>query len=1598
MIGTTGAATSASAVVDRVVAAISSDLPDDRRALIELFVRMYLRRLPEVDLPEITPEQFLAEIHDLLRFVEERPVTDCAVRVFRPQGESNGYTTKGTVVQVIADDGPFLVDTVTAAVSRTEAGVVRHLHPVIGTERADDGTLTKLTKARGAATRESVQHFELDRELSAEDSAALEAEIRTALTDITKVVEDFGAMRGVISRMIETAKSGAHYYSLEAISETVDFLEWLLDDNFVFLGYRVYNVVGGDSGLAIVADVSTGLGMLRDSGAGPRAVALADLPPHLQERFRGGDVMVISKTNRHSTIHRDARMDYVGVREVDGDGSMTSELRLLGLFTSKAYMGTASEIPVLRRKLRQILADQDVIENSHDYKSIVQIFESFPKDELFAMPVGALSETIGELVETDETQLVRLFVRRDTLNRSVSVLVTVPRDRFNVTLRKQLQDKFLNVFEGTSIDYRLALRESGDARMHFTVWTDEEDPREVDIPELERAVMALTRTWHDRVFDELIERVDRSEAHRLIDTWADKFPEYYTASTGVDVAAGDILNVDRLHRSQKSIVVALQNEGGDADPPGVLTALTRIAVYRSTGKLNLSEMMPHIEHLGLVVVEEVPTRLEDEAGTFIHDFGVLTADGEQLDIEACAARVGAAIEDALGGELESDSLHRLLVSSGLDHNDLTILRAYRSYWRLVTTPFSVGYIDNTLAAHPRIAEDLVRFFDARFGSGHDSELQDVIDARIRAALDDVESLDEDRILRGFYGLIRATERSNVRVEGRSSLALKFRSENVPEMPDPKPLYEIFVYSGDVEGVHLRGGMVARGGLRWSDRREDYRTEVLGLMKAQMTKNAVIVPTGAKGGFVIKRPAEAGRPTRDEVKDGYEIFIRGLLDVTDNLVGGDVVPPRDVVRYDSDDPYLVVAADKGTAAYSDTANSIAREYSFWLDDAFASGGSAGFDHKALGITARGAWESVRRHFLDLGVNVDDAELTVVGIGDMSGDVFGNGMLISRNVKLLAAFDHRHIFIDPSPDPEMSWKERSRIAALGESSWADYDPAAISAGGGVFKRTLKSVTLTPQMRTLLDTDAEELTPNEVIRLVLKARVDLLWSGGIGTFVKARIEANEAVHDRSNDGVRVNGRDLRCRVVGEGGNLGLTQLGRIEFERHGGHAFTDFIDNSGGVHASDREVNLKILLGLAEAAGSIDRGDRDEIIASVEDDVVRRILHDNFLQAQIISQEAVTSHRNIEAYTDLMDRLEREGILDRGLEFLPTGEEMAQRARDGRGMARPEIAVLLAYAKRSLTDYISQSRLPDDPHFEADLMGYFPPAVVERFRDEIAQHPLRRELISTIVANQVLNSQGSTFYSRMRTITGVSAVVIVRAYRVARAVTGAEQRWSDIEALTGVVNPDVVKRLMQDVDNLVFDFARWYIRRPNGRLIDEEIDLAAADFAALSDGFPSMEPEEWREPYEAVAAEFEAVGVPYAIAVRHAYQRALRRGPDIVDIARRFDRNVLYVASLYSDASHAFRIGWLERQVGRLPGSAAFDRLAIEAVRDDLQALRRDVVSSLLEEADGSIEAFTAMHDRMIPRLERWYVWLSREGIEDVAAAMIATRRLHQLLVGQ
>jgi glutamate dehydrogenase len=1581
------------------IARLEDVVPASSIAVVQDFARLYLRRVHEGPLTKLSSDQLAAHVAGIFQFASDRGLNPVAIRVFNPTIENDGYRGRGTVVEVSTLDRPFLVDSLTGEI-QSHGVVVDHVtHPVIGTTRDADGALTTVGPARDAEMRESVQHYELSRKLHIDEMQLLHDGLARTLGDVRRAVEDFGLLKGRILRMIDLARQAGNRYPADEMENAEAFLQWLLDLNFVFLGYREYEIldVEGVPSLQVVPD--SGLGILRNETASAYATAvpLESIATDLRARFESGELLVITKANSVSTVHRRVKLDYIGIRMVDEEGHIVGEARMLGIFTSKAYMTPAAAMPLLNHKLQQIIEAEDLIEGTHDHKATIEIFESFPKEELFSSPWTEIHQSVAGLVRLRESQHVKLFVRRDLLNRSVAIVVALPRDRFNARLRKRLQQVFMERFNGTSVDYLLALGEIDPAQIHFTVWVDGEVP-DVSFEDLEQEVVALTRTWEDRLEEELIRRVGEDEGSRIANKWASRFPEYYQTSVELGVAAGDVIRLEAQDNSGDDLVIGLQNETEDSAGHN----LTRLTVYRRNGKLPLSAVMPHLEALGLHVVEEIPTRLLDGASNiFIHDFGVLGPDHLQLDVDESADRITAAVDAVFEERAESDSLNRLIVTSDLDHHQVMVLRAYRTYMQRVAAVFTSAYVNDTLAGHPKLSRKLYRLFESRFDPEADPAAEEQIRKDILDSLDRVASLDEDRILRGLVGVIDATVRTNVYQADRTSVALKLRSAAVPNMPKPYPLYEIFVYTPEVEGVHLRGGMVARGGIRWSTRREDYRTEVLGLMKAQMTKNAVIVPTGSKGGFVLRRPADQISDIRNEVRLRYITFMEGLLDLTDNLVEGSVVHPARTRIHDGEDPYLVVAADKGTATLSDTANEVAARYGFWLGDAFASGGAQGYDHKMLGITARGGWESVKHHFRELGHDVQTEPFTVVGIGDMSGDVFGNGMLLSEQIRLVAAFDHRDIFIDPDPDIAVSYAERQRLFTTPGTSWQSYNPELISAGGAVYSRSAKEVTLSPEAQAALHTDATTMTPSELINRILKAPVDLLWNGGIGTYVKAADESHEQAGDRANDAIRVNGSELRCRTIGEGGNLGFTQRGRIEFANNGGSVHTDFIDNSGGVHCSDREVNLKILLGLAEERGELDRAGRDQLVAQVAEYVTEAILYDNFLQAQILSQEAARSAGLIGAYEQGIQLLESQGMIDREIEYLPSTEEMAERVKAERGLTKPELAVLLAYGKLSLYEALLESDLIDHRYFEQDLRDYFPKPVTDRFGHLATEHPLRRELIATILANQVMNSEGVTFVTRLMDETSADPVSVVKAYRIARRITDAERHWEDLEAQVGSLDPLLLRRLMSDVDSLVETTARWFINSPAGQQpIDAAIAAFADDYIALVETIGTSGANAWQlarlDTIESLLGE----GVPEGIARHHAYVEDLVHAPDIIELASQTGRSVTEVSGVFFRLGKAVRIDWLEQQAAALEPASRWERLAQQAAEADLVFLRRRLAERVLAKAGSrspraAVRKYLAERSEAHGRLLLFMRQLAAEGVNSVDAVIVATRQIERNL---
>jgi len=1574
---------------DELLALIDEEVAPEKAQAVRAFARAYLRRLASDGSEGISADALLAEVLGLFEFACARNGEALAVRAFNPTREQHGYEPIGSVLETNTDDLPFLVDSVSGELKARGLQVSRLLHPIMATERDGSGRIRTVRDPRGAAHRESIMHFDLDRRLSEEELAELEQAVCGVLGAVRSVVRDFPAMLERVAGMSRLARAGAVRYEADEVEEVVDFLAWLQRGEFVFLGAREYDFT--EQSISLVA--GSGLGILADEARSAfgreGGVSYEELPDFVRRSALEGDLLLVDKANAAAPVHRRERMDYIGVRRVSADGRIVGMSRVLGLFTTKAYAEPASETPLLGRKLRQCLDGLGLIEGSHDYKAAVSLFDTFPKDELFAAPVDDLRGAVRALLALEGTDKVRLLGRRDADGRNASLILTLPQRRFDAALVERVRGLFRRRFGTSKVEAHHVLDDSLRARVHFLVHAPGELP-ELALRALEREVIELSRTWDDELREELVALAGAVAGRRMAEAWLHRFPAHYKGYTSVASAAHDISCFARLTAGERH-VVSLQPLDGQ----------TRVCLYKQGAKVELSQAMPMLEDLGLRVIEELSTRLlGDEHEVWVQEFRVLGPDNVPLDVPARGAGVAEAIAAVWSEDAESDPLNRLVVTAGLDRHQLAILRAYRKYRQRVGSRFTEGYQNDVLVANSALTAKLVRYFEARFDPSRerDEAAERALREEIAGDLDEVVSLDHDRILRNQLALIDATLRTSAYRSGAAAMAFKLRSADVPAMPEPAPVYEIYVYSPEMEGIHLRGGRIARGGIRWSDRM-DYRTEVFGLMRAQLTKNAIIVPAGAKGGFILKRAPAERAELLAEVERQYTTYVRSLLDVTDNLVDGTVVHPPQVRALDEDDTYLVVAADKGTATLSDTANRIAREYGFWLDDAFASGGSAGYDHKKLGITARGAWESVKRHFRELGMDPAEDEFTVVGIGDMSGDVFGNGMLLSEKIRLVAAYDHRHVFIDPEPDAARSFAERRRLFELPGSSWDDYDRSLLSEGGGVWPRSAKAIALSPEARAALGTDDERPAPTDVIRAILRAPVDLLWNGGIGTVVKASSETDADAADRSSDAIRVDARELRARVVGEGGNLGFTRRARVECSARGGRINADFIDNSAGVDCSDHEVNLKILLGLAERRGELTREARDELLEAVTEDVVAHVLYDSFLQAQIIGQEVERSAARLYAYEDLMGMLEEQDLLARGAEDLPDAEEIAERRRTGRGMERPELAVLVAFAKSWIARALERSAFIADPWLERDLGAYFPPAVVERCGHLLGEHPLRRQLLCMSSANSVVNALGPTFVSQVVAERGCDPADVVRAYRIARAVTGAAARWDAVERLEGV-EPEVHAELMAGVDAVVDSATRWYLAwAPKGDLATV-IAAGRKGVERLVETLPGLGGQERRERREQIAERLVAHGVPPALAQAHALGSELAHAPDMVAVAGSTGRGLDDVAKVFFAVGSELRLDWLETELERVRATSRMQRWALLAVREDASQARRELAQAALEESPNrspaeAVERFLHSRADAARRLSTFLRALSREGEADLAGLALAVRQLRTIV---
>jgi glutamate dehydrogenase len=1537
-------------ILDHLVEAAVRRCPSEP-LLAEFLPRYYREHLEsDVDDHRLDDLYAVAAAHFALGRCRGRGET--LVEVVSPDADRDGWNSPHSFLLVVTDDAPFLVDTMRIVLDRHAFGTHRVVHPMLVVERSEGGDIGSFDGATGCL--EAWTQIEIDR-CDAATAIDLANEIRSVVEEVHLAVHDFDSMRSWMA----------------SLSSEDPLLAWFASGHFVLLGAATYDRTA-DGGLTVRG--GTELGQLRR----PHEID----PPAVPVEISDGTPVLISRSDAISTIHRASRRVCVSVRAGGG-----ARHRFIGLLASSAYRQSVMSIPTIGDRAREVVSRSDAPDDSHTKRSMRNVLESLPRDVLFELDADRLSHLVFEIVGLQERRLVRVFDVPEPVGEWSTVMVYLPRSRFASHVPERVATAVASAYGSRFRSLEFLVGSSSLARITFTVRRPAPETMP-DLDRLGRQIDELTTSWMERLRTELEHQLGGSDSRRLLDRLTPAIPPEYSASVTPARAVGDLVRIDGLVASDRALATAMSREVDD--PVGEW----RFRVYRRGAPAVLAELLPLLDHLGLDALDERPYtfRFDDEE-VHLYDIGVRASVGE-LDVSR-HPEVMATFESLVSGEVEADGLNRLVTVAGLSSSQVAVIRAYAKYLRQIGFSFSQSYIEDTLSRLAPVAGYLIELFEARFDPFVDDRAAAVDSARARLneALDRIQVLDDDRICRAFVNLIDATTRTSA-FTPTTTVAFKFDPRSIPEMPRPCPRFEIFVCSPRVEAVHLRAGAVARGGLRWSDRRQDFRTEVLGLVKAQMVKNAVIVPVGAKGGFVVKRPPDDPIELRAEVVSCYRDFVGAMLDLTDNIIDGEVVQPAHMVIYDEPDPYLVVAADKGTATFSDIANEISVAAGFWLGDAFASGGSAGYDHKAMGITARGAWESVRRHARAIGKDVEVDPITAVGVGDMSGDVFGNGMLLSPHLRLIAAFDHRHIFIDPDPG-SAAFGERLRLFDLPRSSWDDYDPALISAGGGVYSRAVKSINLSPQARAVLGVDAEHLTPIEVIKAILSAPVDLLWNGGIGTYVKASSETHAGVGDRANDAVRVDACDLRCRIIGEGGNLGVTQLGRIEFALAGGLVNTDAIDNSAGVDCSDHEVNIKILLDEVVAAGRLTSKQRDELLASMTDEVAELVLANNRAQTLALSIARRQALPMVSVHARYLTLLEAEGWLDRSLEFLPSDKHLAERQAAGLGLQTPEFAVMIAYTKNANVTEVLQSDLPDDPVLFDDLVRYFPTPLRERYPEMIRSHQLRREIVATRVVNQMVNLSGISYDHRMTEDTGASVTDVTRAWVATREIIDFAQVWSDVDALGSSVDLDTQLELFLD--------ARWTAERCSLWLLRNR--RPPLDMSRTIETF--REPVRWLAEHlhaaltgpmaDTVAATVEArvgVGVPARLAHRSAVWKLLHTGFDMAQIAHTSGASLADVARVYWQVFDRLELMWLWTGIGALPRADRWQTHARSALRDDLLSALAGLAQTVVIDCRGSVDDWVAANERAVSRTAGMLTEIRRTESTDLTTLSVALRQLRNL----
>ncbi len=1517
------------------------------------FVQAYYNNATNQSIRHFDDQTLVAMAYQHFQLLNAHTQGTPSVAIFNPNKKTHGFDSDYTTVCVVVKDRPFLTDTLLMSLDSQDLGVHRLFNTILEIQSDKKSAITQAKESTSDnADNKAFFYAEIDKvsDVKLDD---IKQALLQKIDTIDTIVGDWQAMQDKLTAIKDELASRPIPESVQSKASVLSFLQWIGDSNFIFMGFREYRFDHSGDELELYSVGGSGLGLLKGQKNDALSESFHRLPNNLRHLIATPRVLLLSKSAHLSPVHRPAYMDFLGVQKFDDNGKLIGEYRFLGLLTSNAYHTQVAQIPLLQQKTEQILNGLGLIKGGHSYTKVAHIINTLPRDDLFQASIDELSEIVMDIASLQDKNALKLFGRIDHYQRFVSCLVYIPKHKFNTQLRQKIGQALIDAFNGTSSSFTTDFNEVHHTRVHYHIRTSAGQVGNVDVPALEQQLADLMHDWRDDVKNQIKtqledKQLDDNIAKKLSDNLSfvpASYQERFDGSQAIEDGK------QLLALKDQTIIWRLLNKDNKL----------ALKVYGKNEPATLSQILPILENFGLTVLSAQTYRFASKTPVWLQEYRlVLNEKNSQdnqdsdskdrndnqktIDFDTVKDQVEQALAEIWHGQIESDPLNELILTTALNSYDVVVLRALSRYMIQATAPFSTSYIHQTLLSNKKLASLLIELFHCKFDpKQQDDRTKDQlshIHQRIDDELTQVSSLDEDRIIHWFIELLQAMVRTNFYQSDdngnkKDRLSFKFKASDISGLPKPKPMFEIYVYSPRTEGVHLRGGKVARGGLRWSDRMEDYRTEVLGLVKAQMVKNAVIVPVGSKGGFVVKDKSKQSDREAWQ-KEGvacYQTYIRGLLDITDNLVDGKIAPPADTVRLDEDDPYLVVAADKGTASFSDIANKLSKEYNFWLQDAFASGGSAGYDHKGMGITARGAWESVKRHFRLMNKDIQNKDkFTVVGIGDMSGDVFGNGMLLSKNIELVAAFNHLHIFIDPNPDAEASFKERERLFNMPRSQWADYNDALISAGGGVFSRTDKAITITKEMKARFDIDEDKLTPNELLSYLLKSSVDLIWNGGIGTYIKASDEEHSAVGDRANDPIRVNGEDVRARVIGEGGNLGCTQKGRIEYALNGGRIYTDAIDNSGGVNCSDHEVNIKILLGAAVERGDLTLDERNELLASMTDEVAKLVLRQNYLQPQAIELSAFESHKRLDDNAKLMQYLESQGRLDRNIEFLPNDDTINRRKASEEGLTNPELAVLLAYGKMWVYDEMLASDLPNDDYFLAELKKYFPNTLAYDYFEDMTKHRLHREIICTYLTNGVVNRLGIENVFNLYSQSGFSIADITRAYAVVRDVFGVQSLWDKLSALDTIADAKAQLQIELDIRELLKTTMLWFLDNEDLQAVDQITNAYKDDVQALITD--NKLADDHLQALAKTKDNLVAQNVPSDEADVFARLAMLPYLLDVVKLAKRQKTDVKAVAYAYFKVYHALNLDQISDELDHLPKNDYWERRAINALTQELK----------------------------------------------------------------